>query len=99
VVGKGQVKAWFANWTGAVPDARFEITTILGIDDFVLVEAIVRGTLTGRLGRLAPSNKEFAAHRAVILQVRDRMLTRLVGFMNGKELAEAVGQWPLHSQS
>lgn len=95
LVGKRNVRAWFERWTGAVADASFEITSILGIGEFVLVETVVRGTLKGPLGRLSAANKEFAVHRAAIVQVRDGKLTRISVFMNGKELAVAVGQWPL----
>jgi ketosteroid isomerase-like protein len=94
-VGKRNVKAWFETWTGAVPDARFEITTIIGIGEFVLMEMVVHGRLNGSLGPVSASNREFAVHRAVIVQVQNGKLTRIWGFMNGKELAEAVGQWPL----
>ena len=93
-VGKPGVKAWFEAWARAAPDARSEITSILAAGEFVLVEMLVRGTLKGPLGRLAASNREFAVHRAAILEVKDGRLTRIVGFMNGKELAEAAGQWP-----
>ncbi len=94
-VGKQNAKAWFETWTGAVPDARSEITTILGIGQFVLMATVVRGTLKGPLGRLQASNREFAVHRAAIVQLNDAKVTRIAAFMNGKELAEAVGQWPL----
>ena len=93
-IGRQNVKAWFETWTGAVPDASSEITTILGIRDFVLVETLVRGTLKGPLGPLSSSSKRFAVHRAEIVQVKDGKLTRISNFMNGRELAEAVGQWP-----
>lgn len=94
-VGKRNLGAWFETWTGAVPDASTEITSILGIGEFVLVETVVRGTLKGPLGRLSAANQEFAVHRAAIVQVRDGKLVRISNFMNGKELAAAVGQWPL----
>ena len=94
-LGKRNVKAWFENWTAAVPDARWEVATILGVGEYVLVECVVRGTLKGRLGRLAPSDRGFAVHRAAIFQVERGSLATLSLFMNGKELAEAVGQWPL----
>ncbi|MBI1852191.1 MAG: nuclear transport factor 2 family protein [Planctomycetes bacterium] len=94
-VGKQNVKAWFETWGRAVPDARSEITTVSAVGEFVLVETLVRGTLEGPLGCLVASSKPFAVHRAAIVQVRDGKLTRLSGFMNAKELAGAVGQWPL----
>ncbi len=93
-IGQRNVRAWFETWTKAIPGATSEITAILGVGEFVLVETVVRGTLKGPLGRLLASNKPFAVHRAAIVQVRDGKLTFVSGFMNGKELAEAVDQWP-----
>lgn len=93
-VGKRNVKAWFETWTAAVPDASTEVTSILAAGESVLLEAVVRGTLRGSLGRLSASDKPFAVHRAAIVQVRGGRLTRISFFTNGKELAEAVGQWP-----
>jgi ketosteroid isomerase-like protein len=93
-IGERNVKAWFETWTTAVPDATTEITSILGVGEFVLLEAVVRGTLKGPFGRLVASNKPFSVHRAAIVQVKHGKLNRVSGFMNGKELAEAVGQWP-----
>jgi steroid delta-isomerase-like uncharacterized protein len=93
-VGKERVKAWFETWTGAITDARSEITTALGVGDFVLVEAVVRGTLNDRLGRVSASGKPFVVHRAAIVQIQGGKISRITAFMNGKELAEAVGQWP-----
>ena len=92
--GKQKVKAWFEAWTSAAPDAITEITTLLGAGEFVLVETVVRGTLQGPFGRLAASHKPFAVHRAAIIQVKEGKLARMSMFMNGKELAEATGQWP-----
>jgi uncharacterized protein (TIGR02246 family) len=93
-IGKQNVKAWFETWTSAVPAATAKITNILGVGEFVLVETTVRGTLEGPLGRLVASNKPFAVQRAAIVQMKNRKLKRISAFMNGKEFAEAVGQWP-----
>jgi len=93
-IGKQDVKSWFDIWTSAVSNANSEITTIFAVGEFVLVEAIMRGILKGQLGGLRGSNKPFAVHRATIAQVKDSKLTFVSNFMNGKELAEEVGQWP-----
>ena len=93
-IGKRNVKAWFDNWTRAVPDAATEITTILAVGEFVLLKTVVRGTLKGSLGRLVASNKPFAVHRGAIVRVKNGKVTRISAFMNSKEIAEAVGQWP-----
>jgi ketosteroid isomerase-like protein/predicted SnoaL-like aldol condensation-catalyzing enzyme len=92
--GKEKVRGWFEAWTAAVPDLRSETTTLLGIGEHVLAETVVRGTLKGPLGRLSAANREFAVHRAAIVRLKDGKIARLSAFMNGKELAEAAGQWP-----
>jgi steroid delta-isomerase-like uncharacterized protein len=94
IVGRRDLKAWFATWTGAIPDGRSEIVTLLGAGDTVLVEMVTRGTLKRPLGRLAASDRPFTVHRAAIVKVKDGTIRRLAFFMNGKELAQAVGQWP-----
>jgi 4-amino-4-deoxy-L-arabinose transferase-like glycosyltransferase/ketosteroid isomerase-like protein len=86
--------AWLTAWTSAVPDAHSEITTIVGIGEFVLLESIEHGTLVGTVGRVSASNKPFTIHRGAVAQVKDKQLTRLSIFSNGQELARAVGQWP-----
>ena len=58
------------------------------------LETVVRGRVKRPLGRLVPSDRPFAVHRATIVQVKDGKITRLTVFMNSKELAQAVGQWP-----
>ena len=94
-IGKQNIRAWFETWTSAVPDATTEIINILGVGDFVLVETIAHGKLKGPLGLLKGSNKPFAVHRAAIVQVKAGKINLISAFMNGKELAEAIGQWPL----
>lgn len=94
-VGRSAAEDWFASWTGAIGGASSEITSALPAGEFVLVELVLRGTLDGRLGAVSASNRTFAVHRALILRVRDGKLARVSAFMNGKELAESVGQWPL----
>ena len=92
--GKPGVKAWFEGWTHAAAGARTEIATLAAIGDDVLVETVVRGRLHAPLGRLTPSDRPFAVHRAAIVQMKDDKIAHLAVFMNTKELAQAVGQWP-----
>ena len=92
--GKTNVKGWFDRWTRAAAGARTEITTLAAIGEDVLVETIVRGRLQAPLGRLTPSDRPFALHRAAIVQMKDDRIAHLAVFMNTKELAQAVRQWP-----
>lgn len=93
--GPSNVKAWFETWTGALPHARTEIVSSVAAGEFVLMETVVRGTLSGPLGRVSPSNTAIELHRALIVEIKDGRLGRITAFMNGKELAQAAGQWPL----
>ncbi len=93
-VGQYTVRSWFRSWTAAVSDPQSEITTIFGVGEYALAEIAVRGTLEGPLGRISATHQEFVVHRASIVQVRDGAFVRISNFMNGKELAQAVGQWP-----
>jgi predicted ester cyclase len=93
-VGARNAKTWFDYWSGAVPDASSETISILGVGEFVLAESVLRGTLQGALAPLSPSGKPIAVHRAWVFQRRGGKLIRVASFMNRKEIAEAVGQWP-----
>jgi uncharacterized protein (TIGR02246 family) len=95
LVGRPQLKAWFRRWTGALSGATTQLTNVLGVGDFVLVETVLRATLTGPLGRVRASNDVVTLHRGLILRVTDGKLASITAFMNGKELAQAAGQWPL----
>jgi ketosteroid isomerase-like protein len=94
VVGKAQAESWFNSWIQNVTSIKSDLVSIVGVGDAVLVETIVRGTLTGQLGGVSASNRPFAVHRALIVRVHDGNIGAVSAFMNGKELAESIGQWP-----
>lgn len=89
-----EVRAWMDRWFRAASGARSEITSIVAIGDDVLVEAVLHATLAGPIGLVRASAAKVAVHRAWIFELREGKITRLTVFMNGKELAEAAGQWP-----
>ena len=91
--GKAAVKGWFRRWSSAI-DGATEIANLLAVGGEVLVETVVRGRLRAPLRHLVPSDQEFVVHRAAIAHLADGRITRLTLFMNNKELAEGVGQWP-----
>jgi len=92
--GKVGARAWLDRWGSAVSGARSELAAILTVGDFVLMETILSGTLNGRLGQVSAAGKPFTVHRAVLVEVKRGRIARIAAFMNGKELAQAVGQWP-----
>jgi hypothetical protein len=79
----------------AVSDRRTEVTSLTEVGDVVLVETILRGRLTGPIGRLSPAAKPFAVHRAAIVRLREGRIREITLFTNGRELAQETGQWPL----
>jgi ketosteroid isomerase-like protein len=61
----------------------------------VIAETTWRGRLTGPIGRLSATGKAFAVHRAAVVRLRGGRITEMTFFTNGRELAQATGQWPL----
>jgi steroid delta-isomerase-like uncharacterized protein/uncharacterized protein (TIGR02246 family) len=93
-VGKDGVRAWLDRWTRAVSGAKSELALILIAGDTVVLETVLSGTLDGPLGPVSASGKPFTVHRAAIVETKNGTIARITAFMNGKELAQAVGQWP-----
>jgi uncharacterized protein (TIGR02246 family) len=87
--------AWLKTWADAAPGMILNVTTMLPIGDFVLVEGVARGSLTRALGLVPAADRPFAVRRGFIIRLHNSRISSLVGFMNGKELAEAVGSWPI----
>jgi steroid delta-isomerase-like uncharacterized protein len=93
--GREQVKAWCESWPSAVANAVFAVTRTLAIDDAVFVEMTVKGRVQEPFAGLSPSERPFAIHRGLLIRLQDGKLTRVSSFVNRKEFAEAIGQWPL----
>ena len=92
-------RAWLDAWSGPVSGMTCEIATIFAAGEDVLVEMVVRGTLNGTLGPVEAARMPFAVHRAAVVRVERGRVVRASLFGNGKELAEAVGQWPLRDRT
>jgi ketosteroid isomerase-like protein len=79
----------------ALGDTRFEVASITGVGRHVLVEGNWSGVIRRQFGVLQPSPTRFSAHRAAIVELDDRgRVMRVAAFMNGKEIAESIQQWP-----
>jgi ketosteroid isomerase-like protein len=91
--GKNGVKSWWDLWVGGTQGVTNDIIGMTVVGEFVLVETVMRGTLNGRIGHVRATNKPFSIRRASIIQVRRGRITRIANFMNGLELAKAVGAW------
>jgi steroid delta-isomerase-like uncharacterized protein/uncharacterized protein (TIGR02246 family) len=85
---------WFRMWATALPEVTVEVVDALGVGDFVLAETIVTGSLEGPLGPVSASGRPVTLHRALLVQFAGGKIARVKAFLNGKELAQAAGQWP-----
>jgi steroid delta-isomerase-like uncharacterized protein len=90
------VAPWLRMWRTAMPNARWEIVSADGVGDVVFVELIGRGTLAGPLGRVPASGSTVTIHRGTLFELRRGRIARVTSFMNGRELAESAGRWPLN---
>lgn len=93
--GKDAAATWLRIWAEAAPGMTLDASTILPIGDDVLIEAVARGSLARGIGVLPAAGRSFAVRRGFIMRVGNGNITGVVAFINGKELAEAVGSWPL----
>ena len=94
-IGKDAASQWIGHFDG-ITDTRFEVTKIVAAAADVLVFGVFHGVLVRPIGVIQPSPKPFAVHRAIAASLDNRgRIQALKGFMNGKELAEQLGQWPL----
>jgi ketosteroid isomerase-like protein len=93
-VGKEAAGGWLSKWSAQASDLASTITSIQEAGGFVLVESEPHGTLHGSLGPVSASGKPFVAHCGLILGVRNGKVNLIRIFMNAKEVAEAVGEWP-----
>jgi hypothetical protein len=72
----------------AVPKAQFSIVNAWGIDGFVVAERTMSGTLKGRLGPLAATNKDITLHAGeVFLPAADGKISHVWVFGNMGEAA------------
>jgi uncharacterized protein (TIGR02246 family) len=92
--GPSSVREYFRTWSGAVGSARSEVGASLVAGDTVLFEVVLSGALTAALGGVSAPNQRFRVHRALLVRLDHGKITRFMSFINGKELAQAVGQWP-----
>ncbi len=93
--GKDAASTWLRTWAEAAPGMTLDVSTILPVGDHVLIEAVARGSLARGIGLVPHAARPFAVRRGFIMHVGNGKITGVVGFINGKELAEAVGSWPL----
>ena len=86
------VSRWFTTWSN-VKTSSFRVTNTFAGSDYVILETMMYGTLSGPIARLSAGRKPFSAvHSAWIAQLKDAKIVKLTRFLNMKELADATGQ-------
>jgi uncharacterized protein (TIGR02246 family) len=85
--------AWLKTWADA--GTKLAITTLLPIGADVLVEGAARGTLARTLGPVPASTRPFSARRGFVIRLSNGKIASVAAFVNGKELAESTGSWPI----
>ncbi len=72
---------------------RFEVRQIVGVGSPVLIAGVWHGEVVAGFRTITPSPTPFQVHRAAIVELdaRDKIVL-FRAFMNGRELAQSVGQ-------
>ena len=93
--GAGGAERWLEA-IGAFADSTFDIATIYGAGQHVLIEGVLHARIDRPFGLIKPSAQRISVHRALAIEFEHGGRVRgIKAFMNGKELAEAAGQWPI----
>jgi len=88
-------RQWF-DALGAFAGSTFNLATVIAAGRYVLLEGVLSGRLTAPFGLVKSSSRQFSVHRAAVLEFDDAgRVVSIKAFMNGKELAASVGQWPI----
>jgi uncharacterized protein (TIGR02246 family) len=91
-----EIDKFHTDYFKAIPKAQFSIANAWGIDGFVVAERTISGKLTGRLGPLAPTNKDVTLHAGEIYQTTaDGKINHAWAFGNMAEAAPPPPPPPL----
>ena len=75
--GKDAPAAWTKTWADAAPGTSLNVTTMLPIGDFVLVEGVARGSLTRALGMVPAADRPFTVRRGFIIRLHNSRISSL----------------------
>lgn len=90
------VRDWSTEVVSALTSQRYVVNSSLAAGTYVLVEGTLTATLAKELGPIRPARAPLTAHRAYMFEMDGGGRVQLLrAFMNGKEIAESLGQWPI----
>jgi steroid delta-isomerase-like uncharacterized protein len=89
--GKDEAKKFFKSFTTAFPDAKFEVTRMLGIGEYAIVESTLKATHKGALGTIQPTKKPIAIHLVDVFKIKDGKVVRAWTYQNSLEMQQQLG--------
>lgn len=89
-----EIGAFFGEIFGALPDSRFEVSTIFGSGDMVAVEWVYRGTMTGPLWGFSPTGGSCALRGSHVARVEDDKIRSVQAYWDNHGLFEQLGIKP-----
>jgi steroid delta-isomerase-like uncharacterized protein len=91
-----EIRDYFANLFGAIPDWQFEVTDMVAEGDQVAVHWSASGTFTGteKLEGFVANGKPVALRGLDILRVEDGKIVSNHAYTNAMELARQIGALP-----
>jgi steroid delta-isomerase-like uncharacterized protein len=91
VKGKADAKKFFATFTKAFPDAKFEVSSSWGFGDYAIVEYTLRATHKAPIMGLAATNRKVIVHAVDVYKTKDGKVVKAQTYSNGLELMNQLG--------
>ena len=98
VNGKADAKKFFATFTKAFPDAKFDVAQSWGIGDYAIVEYTLRATHKGAIMGMPATNKKISVHAVDVFKIKDGKVQKAQSYSNGLELMNQLGNYDVKLQ-
>lgn len=96
ITGRGEIRAFFTEMFEAIPDLKFQVERIMGVDERVAVgEWSLTGTFSGGpFQGLRPTGKPISLRGVDIMEFEDGLLIHNTIYYDGLGFARQVGMLP-----
>jgi steroid delta-isomerase-like uncharacterized protein len=91
VKGKADAKKFFAAFTKAFPDAKFDVGWSQGFGDYAIVEYTLRATHKAPIMGIAATNRKVTVHAVDVYKTKDGKVVKAQTYSNGLELMNQLG--------
>lgn len=96
--GHAGFREFITNWTTAMPDCKVEIVTLMGGDEWAVVELVARGTHTGPLagpqGTFPATQKKLEIKVCEILKIKDGQIFEAHVYFDAATMLRQFGLLP-----